>query len=148
MQLGACHQWIHTTNPNFCLCPLKMISVPTMNLNISIFLNCTVILPSWSFSVRILILNNSFWALLSKKLHEGADSDQNITAMERDYAYHFSNQRVIILRLQLANWAGHETESYICIPQTAMWPCLNAFSDCLGKKRRGYSGYCLPLEGR
>ena len=61
-----------------------MKSIPMINLNISVSLDNAIALPSWSFSVAILILNTSFLALNSKEMHEEVDAGQNTIAMERD----------------------------------------------------------------
>lgn len=79
---------VHATN-KFILqvqtSAFKMKLIPMINLNISVSLDYSIALPSWSFSVAILILNTSFLALNSKEIHEEVDAGQNTTTMESDY---------------------------------------------------------------
>lgn len=75
----------------------KMKSIPMINLNISVSLDYSIALPSWSFSAAILILNTSFLALNSMEIHEEVDAGQILQRWKGIIMQHFSNQRTIII---------------------------------------------------
>lgn len=90
---------VHATN-KFILqvqtSAFKMKSIPMISLNISV-LDCTIALPSQSFSVAILILNTSFLALNSKEIHEEVDAGEILQQWKGIIMQQFSNQRIIII---------------------------------------------------